>query len=367
VKPPWKHVSYPRALAVTLGVILAITLLYGGLTSTTAFGAYNSAWDGASELRDLSNDWNAETALLQNTTTYADHEPNGSVAFVLSPDTEYTPREADRVERFVRAGGTLVVAEDFDAQSNELLEAVGAQAGFNGSLIRDERNHDTAPTLPRVENLTDHPSTTGVDRLTLNRGTPVEPGDATVLATTSNYSYLDANQNGELDDDETMRPYPVATVEQLGAGEVVAVGDPSLFINAMLERPGNRRFARNLLATHDTAVVDVSHLEGLPPLVRAQFALQSSTPLQVVLGLLLVLGLSYLFETATLLRRLPERIRPTAARPDDADAQFPLDSTTDQETLERWIRGQHPDWNSERVRRVTDRIISENSEGQHDD
>ncbi|QLH81346.1 DUF4350 domain-containing protein [Halosimplex pelagicum] len=364
MRAPWERVSYPRALLVTLAAVLAIALLYGGLTSTTAFGAYNSAWDGASELRDLSNSQNAETALLQNTTTYADHSPNGSVAFVLSPDTEYTPREADRVERFVRRGGTLVVAEDFDAQSNALLDSIGAEARFDGALLRDERNHDTAPTLPLAENLTDHPYTATVDRLTLNRGTPVEPGNATVVATTSNYSYLDANLNSQLDDAETMQKYPVAAVESLGAGDVVAIGDPSIFINAMLQRPGNQAFASALVAAHDTTLVDVSHLDALPPLVRAQFALRSAPLLQITVGFGLVLLVTYLSEAAALTRNVRRRLTPDGRNP-ALDA--PVDPETDREAVAAWVRERHPDWDAGRVRRVTDRVMARTSEGQHDD
>jgi len=374
MRPPWERVSYPRALLVALVAVLTITLLYGGLTSTTAFGAYNSAWDGATDLRDLSEQYDGETVLLQNTTTYADQSPNRTIGIVLSPDSDYTPREAQRVEQFVRAGGTLIVAEDFDSQSNVLLDAIGATARFNGSLLRDERNHDTAPTLPLVENLSTHPYTRSVDRLTLNRGTPVEPGNATVLATTTNYSYVDANLNGDLGDAETMRRYPVATVESLGAGEVVAVGDPSLFINAMLERPGNRQFARNLFDAHETRLVDVSHLEALPPLVRAQFALRDSPLLQVGIGLSLVLLVAYLSEAATLATALRRRLAPGPADPQLADHTPAINSATgdrttpaDRGAVERWVREHHPDWDPDRVRRVTDRIMKDSPKRRGDD
>ncbi|WP_135366262.1 DUF4350 domain-containing protein [Halosimplex halophilum] len=362
--PPWREVSYPRALVVALATVLAITLLYGGLTSTAAFGAYNSAWDGASELRDLADRQDSETVLLQNTTTYADHPPNQSIAIVLSPDAEYTPREADRVEAFVREGGTLIVAEDFDPEPDALLEAIGAEVRFNGSLLRDERNHDTAPTFPVADARTDHPYTAGVDRLTLNRGTPVEPGNATVLATTSNYSYLDTNLDGDLDDTETMQRYPVAAVESVGAGDVVAVGDPSIFINAMLDRQGNRAFARTLLGSHDTALVDVSHLDALPPLVRAQFALRGAPLLQITVGLALVLVVTYLSEAGALAARARHRFAP--GEPDPA-LDAPVGPGADREAAAAWVRERHPDWDAERVRRVTDRVMARSSKGQDDD
>ncbi|WP_415380183.1 DUF4350 domain-containing protein [Halosimplex sp. TS25] len=364
----WRNVSYPRALAVSLALVLAVVLLYGGLTSTTAFGAYNSAWDGASDLRDLADDQDSEAILAQNTTAYADHDPNETVSVVLSPDESYGQTDARRVESFIREGGTLVVAEDFGKESNALLADVGAQARFDGRLLRDEHNYDTAPTLPLADNLTNHPYTEGVDQLTLNRGTPIEPGNATVLATTTNYSYVDANLNGQLDESETMRQYPVATVEQLGAGEVVAVGDPSLFINAMLEREGNRQFARNLLAAHDTRLVDVSHLETLPPLVRAQFALQDSSLLQAGVGLSLVVLVAYLTNVTSLAGAIRRRLTPGSVdSPLDADALGDPFAAADRSSVERWIHERHPDWDPERVGRVTDSVINETAEGGTDD
>lgn len=362
---PWRNVSYPRALAISLAVVLTVTLLYGGLTSTTAFGAYNSAWDGAADLRALSDDGNGETVLLQNTSTYADHDPNSSVSIVLSPDETYSSRDAKRIEAFVREGGTLVVAEDFGAESNALLAAIGAQARFDGRLLRDERAHDTAPTLPIASNLSAHAYTEDIDRLTLNRGTPVESNDTTVLATTTNYSYADTNVNGELDDAETMRQYPVATIEDLGAGEVVAVGDPSLFINAMLERPGNRQFTRNILAAHDTRLIDVSHLDALPPLVRAQFALRDSPLLQIAGGLALVVLVVYLRELTSVARTFRRRLLPSSADPLDADRPEDVSpgggsgTPADRSAVERWVRERHPDWGTERVQRVTDRVMWE--------
>ncbi|MFC7140583.1 DUF4350 domain-containing protein [Halosimplex aquaticum] len=366
--PPWRNISHPRVLAISLALVLTVTLLYGGITSTTAFGAYNSAWDGAADLRDLTNQGDGETVFVRNTRAYADHSPNESVSFVLSPDGSYDTRDAQRVESFVRAGGTLVVAEDFGPGSNALLADVGAQARFGGGLLRDEHRYDVTPTFPLANNLTEHPYTADVDRLTLNRGTPVEPGNATVLATTTNYSYVDANQNGGLDDSETMQQYPVATVEQLGGGEVVAVGDPSLFINAMLERPGNRQFARNLLAAHSVRLVDTSHLDTLPPLVRAQFVLRDTPVLQTAVGFSLVVLVVYLSQAASLASALRRRLTPGRPATDlDRTALPERLEGADRSALEAWIRERHPDWDPERVVRVTDSVINETAEGGTDD
>jgi hypothetical protein len=71
---------------------------------------------------------------------------------------------------------------------------------------------------------------------------------------------------------------------------VVAVSDPSLFLNAMLDRPGNTAFVEWLFADADTVLLDYSHAGGRPPLIALLTALRASPAAQVSLGLLGVAG-----------------------------------------------------------------------------
>lgn len=277
--------GYPRALLVTLALAVVATLVVAAGTSTAAFGAYNPRWDGAADLRATADAAGTDSEVVLNTSRYGEVQPRDTVAIVLSPDERYGPTEAARLRRFVRTGGTLVVAEDFGPHANPLLAAVGADARFEGSLLRDERYNFRSPSMPVARNVSDHSLLTGVNALTLNHGTVVEPNGATVLANSSGFGYLDTGRNGQLDDDESLSSYPVATVEPVGEGRVVAVSDPSLFINVMLDRPGNRQFVRNLFAAHDLAVLDYSHAGRLPVLAVALLVVRRTPTLQVALGL----------------------------------------------------------------------------------
>ncbi len=138
------------------------------------------------------------------------------------------------------------------------------------------------PVATGVEN---HSLTDGVDRLTLNYATAIEPGteNATVLATTSDLAYL-TPEDDRLEPGDRLGTHPVATVEHVGRGRVVAVGDPSLVINAMLDRPDNGRFVRELYADSDRVLLDVSHAADLPPLTAAVLTIRDARPLQVLLG-----------------------------------------------------------------------------------
>jgi len=170
-----------------------------------------------------------------------------------------------------------------------------------------------------------------------------------VLARSSPYAYLDADRDEELDDEEELASRPVATVEGVGEGYVVVVGDPSALINAMLDRPGNRAFVRALFAGHDRALLDYSHAEGIPPLSAALLAVRGSPPLQLLLGLGAVLGAAVWVRRPAPLVRALERLRRRRPSP-------PVRG--DPEALTTYLVARHPDWSRERVRRVVEAVVT---------
>ncbi|MFB6296227.1 MAG: DUF4350 domain-containing protein [Halobacteriales archaeon] len=350
-------VNYPRAVLAGLVVVVVLALGVAASTSGAAFGAYNPAWDGASDLRAVGTDAGAEVEIARNVSAYGATDPDDTVAVVLSPDRPYTLPEAARLRAFVEAGGTLLVAEDFGPHGNDLLAALGVTARFDGDPLRDERNYYRAPALPEAGVVSEHPLTEGVDALTLNHGTAVEPGDATVLVRTSEFSYVDRNRNGALDDAETLRSSPVVAVEPVGTGRVIAVGDPSLLINAMLERPGNRAFAENLLGSREAVLLDHSHTADIPPLRLALLVLRDAPFLQALVGALGIgaIGLWARGDAGRVRDRLGELAgragvpgfdRSLAGR--DADRHPGLSRGE----LRAYLAERHPEWDDERVERV---------------
>jgi hypothetical protein len=333
-------------LTVALALALVTTTVWSTSISAAAFGAYNPGWDGTSELRAEAGAGPGPSAVAPRTAAYDDVSPDGTVAVVLSPDEPYTDAEAARLRAFVRGGGTLVVAEDFGPHSNALLRRIGASTRVDGRLVRDERYYARSPNFTVATGVTQSPLTDGVDRLTLNHGTVLRPNGARVLVETSRFAYVDANGNASLDASESMRQYPVVTVESLGEGRAVVLGDPSLFINAMLDAPDNRRFVRTLFATRTTVLLDYSHSGRLPPLVAARLALERSAGLRSLAGLAL-LGLVVL---ASL------RLRTTGSRQSPADAPSP------RERLRRELDGR----DVTRPPRSVTGIITEDKKGADD-
>lgn len=340
------EVDGPRALLVGLALVTLVALVVAASTSAASFGAYNRAWDGASALRGHAEAAGADPTVVRNTTAYERVPATGTVAVVLAPTRPYGPAAAARVRAFVEAGGTLVVAADVDGVANRLLAAVGADARVDGRPVRDERYHYRSPAMPEARNVSGHPLVSGVEHLTLNHGTTVRANGSTVLVSTSGFSYVDANRNGRLDDDEALGSRPVATVETVGAGRVVVLGDPSIAINAMLERPGNAAFVRAVIEGHDRVLLDYSHARGLPPLAVAVLVARESWLARLALGLGLI-GLVALWELS------PDRLaRRDAGRPGDAGGAVTPGA------LEAWLAREHPAWDPERVRRVVKEVYN---------
>lgn len=351
--------DYPQLLLVALVGCLALAGVYAASTSSTAFGPYNAAWDGAAQLGDEADAVDAEVTTALNTSTYRDASPATTIAVILAPDSGYSERDLTRVRAFVRSGGTLVVAEDYGQTGNEVLAGIGADARVTGTPVRDEQEYYRSPNFPLATNVSEANVTNGVDQLTLNHGSVVDLNNpnSTVLVRTSAFAYLDRNGNDSLDESETLAERPVVVREQVGNGTVYVVSDPSLFINAMLERPGNQRFVRNLFSTHTNVLIDVSHQSGQPPLSVALLTVRDTSLLQVLIGLLgMVLVLRW------------EALQTGVAALLDRDDR-PLDDAghVDADVLAQYLKDAHPEWDERRVRRMMAGVFAHrHKEGDND-
>lgn len=345
----------PRLLlgALVGAVLLALAVAAG--TSTASLGAYNTDWDGTSQVRAAAESSGTPTTVARNVSAYSEVPANGTLAVVLSPDENYSA-DGRAVRSYVRSGGTLLVAEDYGSGGNELLETVGGTARVDGRPLRDERRAGPSPAFPRASANRTHPLTAGVDTLVLNHGTAVEPGNATTLANSSSFSYLDGNRNEELDDAEELAARPVVTTERVGEGQVIVVSDPSIFLNSMRERGDNGAFLSGLIEQHDRILLDVSHRDAVPPLVALRLSLQES-PLGIVLAGALSVGVVVVLAGS---RGTLKRLRNRGAQSVDR-------SGLSREDVLATVRARHPEWDDERVERVTDSLIQRGVNDRTDD
>lgn len=371
-----RGIDWPRAVLIGLG--LAVVLAVGAVatTSTAAFGPYNPSWDGSSDLREqLEGESDVEVDLLREPSRYEGSGAEGTTAFVVAPDESYRGADASRIRRFVEDGGRLVVFENVGGAGNTLLADVGADARIDGRVLRDDYRHSNGPTMPIATGVRNHALTSGVEQLTLNYATAVEPNTATVLVTTSDLATL-----GDADRQLDLTAHPVATVESVGDGEVVVVGDPSLTINAMVDEPDNAAFLRSLYADSDRVLLDRSHVGDLPPLTAALLTVRDAPLLQLLLGSVGITAVG-LWSTGRL-RPLLERVRRRrterprerpgresgmagrAGRTGSASSSDPdpdlgpeLERSVVDPGLSRAeradvLRRRHPDWEERRIRRV---------------
>jgi len=211
----------------------------------------------------------------------------------------------------------------------------------------------------------DSPVTAGVDQLTLNHATSLRTNrsanNTTVLASTSEFAYLDRDRDADLDENEELDGRPVVVREGIGDGTVYVVSDPSLFINAMLDQPDNGQFTRNLLAT-ERVLFDYSHKAGQPPLRRAVLTLQDSPLWQLSLGLVGI---------GTVIWAIPLRRRLTAVTDrlgrDDTVPDGPALTDADPEDVIAYLAREHPGWDEDRLRRVMRGVIRRDTTTEHDD
>lgn len=343
-RPP--HSTPARILTVFILVVVGAVIIAAS-TSATSFGVYNGGWDGTSNLQTQAEKTGASTTIARKTTAYTEIQPDTTISIILSPDRSYTDSERTRLQQFVKQGGTLVIAGDFNPHANPLLRSLGAETRLDGRLLRDERYNYKSPAMPRARNVSTHPLVANTSGLTLNHGTVVRPGNATVLVNSSAYAYLDSNQNSDLDTQETAQNWAVATSESVGDGRVIVVSDASIFINAMIDQSGNHAFVTNLVAQSDHVLLDYSHTASLPPLMVAMLIIRQSAVLQLLGGLLIITGLY------TVMRRpvLPTIREYLQSRHEQSRQSLTL-AEADTDELANYLAQRYPDWDANRIERV---------------
>jgi hypothetical protein len=350
-----RDLDYPQLAVGLLLCCLVVGLFWGLSTSGVAYDPYNYDWDGGSDLRDRASMNGTEATVALSTSEYDTGPAEESAAIILGPGTEYSAGERARIASFVSQGGTLVVATETN-ESSAFLADLGLTVQIDGRPVRDDQHNLNAAAFPRAINVSSHPVVDGVDALTLNHGTVLDPGSATPLVNTSTVAYLDENRNGELDATERLAARPVAALEQVGNGEVVVVSDASVFTNAMLDERGNDQLLENAVTDHERIILDYSQQGSLPPLNYAFLVIRKAPLVQVLGGFAGIVAIAVWGQVGSR-RRITsawERIRgEQTERTADRGALTAVDA----ETLSSYLSREHPEWDDERVKRVTETIL----------
>lgn len=224
-----KRASRARAF-LWFAAALSIVALHRA-AQAKAFELSDHRWEGMSTFLDVLR---AEAGDARVVPTYKldwdQITPNDAI-LVVHPDH---PLDPDSLGAFLNEGGRAAVLDDFGAGDRilsrfEIARIPPPARPF--ATIRNNPELAIAEPPPATVDHPPHPAVQGVDRVITNHPTGLRhPKLATLLT-------IRAVDGPDVD---------VAVAGVVGKGRLLAVSDPSLFINQMLRYPGNRTFASTL-------------------------------------------------------------------------------------------------------------------------
>ncbi|MDK2974038.1 MAG: hypothetical protein PWP08_409 [Methanofollis sp.] len=237
---------------VVAAVIIVLALAAGVHLSTTYddYSRYNIQWNGTSSFFSLLEEHGAhEVERPADLGGYDD-----AVLLIIAPQG---PPGAERIaayRAFLARNNTVVLCDDFGS-GNDLLAALGSGVTIlPGNLTSVDRDYVDGAAVKgyRAGN---HSLVDNVSSVLFNRPAALEGG--TTLLQTSLLSWVDGNGNGRIDGGEAVGRYQVCVSEQVGGGELIVVGDPGIFLNAMSGfDDDNRLFLENILTLRPVLLID---------------------------------------------------------------------------------------------------------------
>ncbi len=158
------------------------------------------------------------------------------------PYEQFSEAELTQVRSYVSSGGTLVLLDDYGF-GNQVLSSLDLNMRFTGQPLLDPLFDYRNKWLPKITDFTSTPLSANVSSIVFNHATALNgTSDATVVGYSSSFSFMDTNANGAWDEGEPNGPFAVAAYTKMGQGYVVAIADPSLLINGMINLDDNLQF-----------------------------------------------------------------------------------------------------------------------------
>ncbi len=212
------------ALLACVGILVASpdVLEAQASGSNADFATGNVGWNGLSGLLDVAREEDA-TLIVTRRLDIGTLTPSDGL-LIVHP-LEPLPTEA--ITAFLQAGGRVALADDFGA-ADTFLQAFHIDRSAPPTNLPDVLRLRGNPELLVARATSSHPLREGVASIVTNHPRSLF--------------------HTELEPIFAIRPLEaVVLAGAVGEGRLVAIGDPSVLINNMLELTGNRRFASNLL------------------------------------------------------------------------------------------------------------------------
>jgi hypothetical protein len=221
-----------RRVTTLFSIVLAVLAAHCPVSAEAAsvdYAPHNTEWNGLSDFVGMAERIGLR---LQHTTEIDfDKLDLDTAVFFCYPNN---PFPAGEIKNFLAAGGFVIIADDFGT-SEALLKEIEI-ARFPASFLSLDEFYRGKPALPHAfPTRADHPLAAGVDHLTTNHPAYFFSRFKPVFTFLKAKTLFRQNQMA------------VVLVLAVGEGTLVLISDASLFINLMLQFPGNRTFVRNLL------------------------------------------------------------------------------------------------------------------------
>ena len=328
------------------------------------FSMYNPGWNGCSDIAmrtytagKLQQTFHyGEDELTLTQRSFADYDLNAqnTTVLIIGPRTTFSSREGLYIKNFLEKGGMLLLADDFGT-GNDLLEKINATSRFAGDLLLDLSFEKMASFVTVFDFLSlSHPLTSNVSHILLNYPTGIVAGDnTTVLAVSTEVSWLDTNMDGKEDIGEPSGPFPVLIVEKYGTGEIVLFSGPSLLINSMKDNLDNSRFRENLFRylynDRDTVIIDESHRD-ITAALHVSYFFPSTIGLEVKLAIVLLVTCAFILGFTNIPRYVLKKLEGWPSRSREMQDEASLEEMIT-EVLEK-----HPSWNSKKLEDIVQEL-----------
>jgi hypothetical protein len=193
-------------------------------TRTMGAGDYDpdsSRWNGLMQFRDLATGMGFEFSSVSSL-EWGDLGADEILVF-LYPEQTVDPGQLDA---FIQAGGHAIVADDFGEAKNALAR-LGAMR-LDVTTLKAASYYEGRTWAPIAMLNPGHPIALDVDQVVTNHPAALgQLAGGTIVAGFDEGALVVAGERG--------------------TGRYIAVADPSIFINRMLEFPGNLRLVTNML------------------------------------------------------------------------------------------------------------------------
>ncbi|KCZ72805.1 hypothetical protein ANME2D_01240 [Candidatus Methanoperedens nitroreducens] len=255
-----------KKVLLLVASILIVIGLFRFSENTSDFSTFNPDWNGGMRIRDLVSERHQAVA-IPSRHYIGSFEPDRTALVVLGPGVNFSEKDIDIIKKFVGDGGLLILADDFRS-GNELLTSFSTSISFSSMLLLDDVNFWRNSSFPVVTT-----GIEGVSNITMNYPTSliISDGSARVLASTGRFSWL--SKNGL--EREVSGSYPVMADLPFGQGKIVAIADPSIFINSMLPMGDNILLLDKLVENRTSVIFDET---GRMPLIFAAGYLVRTDP-----------------------------------------------------------------------------------------